>query len=177
MRWVRTIFLSDIHLGTRACQADRLLAFLRVHEAEYVYLLGDIIDFWSLRCGGDETVRRKALIRPSRSNSHHSHFRQRPVIRGRYFALCAADPWRAAIGATDTQEETIMIDQQMHWPFAIRSDAADRTRRPADIGQTLAAIVAITKSEWMAQRHATPDLGEMAVNRNRFAHPSFGPEL
>jgi UDP-2,3-diacylglucosamine pyrophosphatase LpxH len=45
---VRTIFLSDIHLGTRACQADQLLSFLREHEAEHVYLLGDIIDFWSL---------------------------------------------------------------------------------------------------------------------------------
>jgi UDP-2,3-diacylglucosamine pyrophosphatase LpxH len=48
MRRVRTIFLSDIHLGTRACQAERLLDFLRVHEAEQVYLLGDIVDFWSL---------------------------------------------------------------------------------------------------------------------------------
>ncbi len=48
MKKVRTIFLSDIHLGTRACQADRLLSFLREHDAEYVYLLGDIIDFWSL---------------------------------------------------------------------------------------------------------------------------------
>ena len=51
MRQVRSIFLSDIHLGTRACQAERLLAFLRAHEAEHVYLLGDIIDFWSLRRG------------------------------------------------------------------------------------------------------------------------------
>jgi len=51
MRRIRTIFLSDIHLGTRACQAERLLSFLRVHEAEHVYLLGDIIDFWSLRRG------------------------------------------------------------------------------------------------------------------------------
>ncbi len=51
MRRVRTIFLSDIHLGTRACQAERLLDFLRVHEAEQVYLLGDIVDFWSLGRG------------------------------------------------------------------------------------------------------------------------------
>ena len=50
-RRVRSIFLSDIHLGTRACQAERLLAFLRVYEAEQVYLLGDIIDFWSLARG------------------------------------------------------------------------------------------------------------------------------
>jgi UDP-2,3-diacylglucosamine pyrophosphatase LpxH len=45
---VRSIFLSDIHLGTRACQADHLLAFLRAHEAEHIYLLGDIVDFWAL---------------------------------------------------------------------------------------------------------------------------------
>ena len=49
MRHVRTVFLSDIHLGTRACQADRLLDFLREHPAESLYLIGDIIDFWAMR--------------------------------------------------------------------------------------------------------------------------------
>ena len=48
MPQVRSIFLSDIHLGTRACQADRLLDFLRHHPAENVFLIGDIIDFWSM---------------------------------------------------------------------------------------------------------------------------------
>ena len=48
MTHVRTIFLSDIHLGTRACQADRLLDFLRVHQAEHLYLIGDIVDFWAM---------------------------------------------------------------------------------------------------------------------------------
>jgi UDP-2,3-diacylglucosamine pyrophosphatase LpxH len=48
MPQVRSIFLSDIHLGTRACQAGRLLGFLRAYEAEHVYLLGDIVDFWAL---------------------------------------------------------------------------------------------------------------------------------
>jgi UDP-2,3-diacylglucosamine pyrophosphatase LpxH len=48
MPQVRSIFLSDIHLGTRACQADRLLEFLREHPAEHLYLIGDIIDFWSM---------------------------------------------------------------------------------------------------------------------------------
>jgi len=45
---VRSVFLSDIHLGTRACQADRLLDFLREHPAEQTYLVGDIIDFWAM---------------------------------------------------------------------------------------------------------------------------------
>jgi len=45
---IRSLFISDVHLGTRACQADRLLAFLRRYESEHVYLLGDIIDFWAM---------------------------------------------------------------------------------------------------------------------------------
>ncbi len=45
---VRSIFLSDIHLGTRGCQADSLLTFLREYEAEHLFLLGDIIDFWAM---------------------------------------------------------------------------------------------------------------------------------
>jgi len=46
---VRTIFLSDIHLGTRGCQAEMLLGFLKHHEAEMIYLVGDIVDGWRLK--------------------------------------------------------------------------------------------------------------------------------
>ena len=42
---VRAIFLSDIHLGTRACQAQRLLEFLREYDSRYLFLVGDIVDF------------------------------------------------------------------------------------------------------------------------------------
>ena len=49
MLTVRSIFLSDIHLGTRACQAGRLLDFLRNYVAENVFLVGDIVDFWAMR--------------------------------------------------------------------------------------------------------------------------------
>ena len=45
----RTIFLSDIHLGTRGCQADQLLSFLKNHSCDELYLVGDIIDGWRLR--------------------------------------------------------------------------------------------------------------------------------
>ncbi|CAL8473504.1 UDP-2,3-diacylglucosamine diphosphatase [Caballeronia sp. S22] len=47
----RTIWLSDIHLGSGGCQAQYLLDFLRHHESEYLYLVGDIIDGWQLRKG------------------------------------------------------------------------------------------------------------------------------
>ena len=47
----RTIFLSDIHLGTRGCQAELLLDFLGQHDAETIYLVGDILDGWRLKRG------------------------------------------------------------------------------------------------------------------------------
>ena len=40
----RSIWISDIHLGTRGCQAAALLDFLKYTESEYLYLVGDIID-------------------------------------------------------------------------------------------------------------------------------------
>ncbi|MBV8851547.1 MAG: UDP-2,3-diacylglucosamine diphosphatase [Methylobacteriaceae bacterium] len=43
------MFISDIHLGSRNCQADLLLDFLRCHDAETIYLVGDIFDGWRLK--------------------------------------------------------------------------------------------------------------------------------
>ena len=48
MPQVRSLFLSDIHLGTRACQAEQLLDFLRAYPAENTFLIGDIVDFWAM---------------------------------------------------------------------------------------------------------------------------------
>ena len=48
-RHYRALFLSDIHLGTRGCQAHLLLDFLRYNDAEVIYLVGDIVDGWRLR--------------------------------------------------------------------------------------------------------------------------------
>jgi UDP-2,3-diacylglucosamine pyrophosphatase LpxH len=45
----RTIWMSDIHLGTPGCKAEFLLDFLRCHESEYLYLVGDIVDGWQLK--------------------------------------------------------------------------------------------------------------------------------
>ncbi|MCT4657275.1 MAG: UDP-2,3-diacylglucosamine diphosphatase [Cohaesibacter sp.] len=47
----RALFLSDIHLGTRGCQAEMLLDFLKIHDAETIYLVGDIVDGWRLQKG------------------------------------------------------------------------------------------------------------------------------
>jgi UDP-2,3-diacylglucosamine pyrophosphatase LpxH len=50
-RRYRAIFISDVHLGTRTAQATALLDFLRCNDADVIYLVGDIIDFWKVRRG------------------------------------------------------------------------------------------------------------------------------
>ena len=47
----RTVFISDIHLGTAGCNAEMLLDFLKSIECETLYLVGDIVDGWQLRKG------------------------------------------------------------------------------------------------------------------------------
>ena len=49
VRRVRTLFISDVHLGARGCQAELLLDFLAHHEAGTIYLIGDIVDGWRLK--------------------------------------------------------------------------------------------------------------------------------
>ena len=46
---VRTLFLSDIHLGFRGCQADALLSFLKTVDCDHIILIGDIIDLWNMK--------------------------------------------------------------------------------------------------------------------------------
>jgi UDP-2,3-diacylglucosamine pyrophosphatase LpxH len=48
-RRYRTVFLSDIHLGTRGCRSDFLVDFLNRVECERLFLVGDIVDGWRLR--------------------------------------------------------------------------------------------------------------------------------
>ncbi len=47
----RTGWISDVHLGTRGSQAEALLEFLKNHEFETLYVVGDLIDVWSLKRG------------------------------------------------------------------------------------------------------------------------------
>ena len=51
MKHYRTAWISDVHLGTKGCAAEALLTFLREHEFETLYVVGDLIDVWALRRG------------------------------------------------------------------------------------------------------------------------------
>ena len=47
----RTVWISDVHLGTRGCNAEMLLDFLQSIQCDTLYLVGDIVDGWRLRKG------------------------------------------------------------------------------------------------------------------------------
>lgn len=48
-RRVRSVWISDVHLGFSGCSAEFLIDFLRSVRCDTLYLVGDIIDFWSLK--------------------------------------------------------------------------------------------------------------------------------
>jgi UDP-2,3-diacylglucosamine pyrophosphatase LpxH len=59
----RTVWISDIHLGTRGCNAAMLLDFLKSIECETLYLVGDIVDGWQLRKGWYWPARHSDVVR------------------------------------------------------------------------------------------------------------------
>src|SRR5271155_519217 len=60
--YYRAIWISDIHLGTRACKASALLDFLRHHIAETLYLVGDIVDGWNWGPSWHWSVEQQELV-------------------------------------------------------------------------------------------------------------------
>ena len=71
---VRALFISDLHLGTRDCQAERLLDLLQSCDAELIYLVGDVVDGWRLKArwhwprSHDDIVR--CLLRKQQDGAH-----------------------------------------------------------------------------------------------------------
>jgi UDP-2,3-diacylglucosamine pyrophosphatase LpxH len=46
---IKTLFISDVHLGTKKCQADKLLEVIKNYEFEKLIIVGDFIDLTSLK--------------------------------------------------------------------------------------------------------------------------------
>ena len=68
---VRSIFISDVHLGTRGCQADRLLDFLKDYESDNLFLVGDIIDFWAMNRGIHWTPAQNTIVQKILRRARH----------------------------------------------------------------------------------------------------------
>lgn len=59
----RAVWISDVHLGTKDCKAGLLLDFLKSFNSEYLYLVGDIIDFWGMKKSVHWTQEHNNVIR------------------------------------------------------------------------------------------------------------------
>jgi UDP-2,3-diacylglucosamine pyrophosphatase LpxH len=92
IQFVRSLFISDLHLGFRHSRVSEVLNFLMTHEPENLYLVGDFIDGWSLRKGGYwqpecnqivsrlmELARRGTRIRMAIGN--HDDFLRDPMLQ------------------------------------------------------------------------------------------------
>jgi UDP-2,3-diacylglucosamine pyrophosphatase LpxH len=72
----KSIFISDIHLGSRGCKADELCHFLKHNTCDNLYLIGDIIDGWRLKRNyywkqGHSNVIRRVLTAAKRDTKVH----------------------------------------------------------------------------------------------------------
>jgi UDP-2,3-diacylglucosamine pyrophosphatase LpxH len=112
-RRYRTIWLSDIHLGTKGCRADMLLDFLRETESDNLFLVGDIVDGWRLTKSWywpqahNDVVQK--IMRKARKGTqviyipgtHDEGFRQfrglRQIRRGRQLRQVAGDAGRLCV--------------------------------------------------------------------------------
>jgi UDP-2,3-diacylglucosamine pyrophosphatase LpxH len=100
---VRTVWISDIHLGTPGCQAGALLDFLKHVRCDTLFLVGDIIDGWQLRRSWywpqahNDVVQK--LLRKARKGTrvifvpgNHDEF-ARKYVRHNFGGVDVADDW------------------------------------------------------------------------------------
>ena len=107
-RKYRTIFISDIHLGSRGCKADSLCHFLKHNTCETLYLVGDIVDGWRLQRSwywpqAHSNVLRRLLTAAKRDTKIH-------YIAGNHDE--AIRPWLKHIPAIGNVE---FSNRQDHW--------------------------------------------------------------
>jgi hypothetical protein len=67
---IKTLFISDVHLGTTKCQANKLLKVLKDYEYEKIVIVGDFIDLTSLKrkffWNSDQSTVIQKILRASR---------------------------------------------------------------------------------------------------------------
>ena len=166
-RHVRALFISDVHLGSRACKAEQLLDFLRHHDADTIYLVGDIVDGWQLRSGwhwpqAHNDVIQK-LLRKARKGSrliyvpgNHDEFLRDyfgthfgGVVVTEQATHVAADGSRYVVTHGDQFDRTIERSRR----FAAFGDSAQMLLQAADMAVNLIRR-SLSLSRWSLSRWA-----------------------
>ena len=109
----KSIFVSDLHLGTRFSQAEHFIDFLKQHECDNLFLVGDIIDGWSIKrkfiwLQSHSDVIQK-ILRKARKGTHvyfiagnHDEFLRpfMPLVLGDSLEICNEVKYQAQNGKT-----------------------------------------------------------------------------
>ena len=118
----RTIWISDLHLGTSGCQARHLLDFLRHTESEHLYLVGDIIDGWQLRRrwywpqAHNDVVQK--VLRKSRKGTHVVYIPGNHDEFGRHFLTLS-------FGGIEVRDEAVHVTADGRRLLVIHGDLYD----------------------------------------------------
>lgn len=123
---VRSLFLSDIHLGTRACQAERLLDFLREHSSEQTYLIGDIVDFWAMHRGVYWTQAQNTVVQKLLRRARHG---ERIVFIPGNHDEALRDYLDVSFGDIEVREEAIHETADGRRLLLVHGDAFDQVTR------------------------------------------------
>ena len=123
---VRTLFLSDIHLGTRACQAERLLDFLREYAADELYLIGDIVDFWAMKRGIHWNAAQNTVVQKVLRRARHG---ERVVFIPGNHDEALRDYVDSAFGDIQVVEEAVHTMRDGRRFLLIHGDAFDQVTR------------------------------------------------
>jgi len=103
----RTVWISDLHLGSTACQAELLLDFLRHTESTHLYLVGDIVDGWRLRRrwfwpqAHNDVVQK--VLRKARKGTAVVYIPGNHDAFGRHFGAISA--WLLPVGGGDRPDQ------------------------------------------------------------------------
>lgn len=146
---LRTVFLSDTHLGFKGCRAEYLLDFLRRVECEQIYLVGDIIDVWSLSRAFYWPQAHNDVIRTILGKAKHG-------TRVVYVPGNHDRPFRdhdgLVLGNVEIQRQAIHCTADGRWLLVLHGDEFDSIVRASPLLESVgsqAYALALTLNRWL----------------------------
>ena len=146
---LRTVFLSDTHLGFKGCRAEFLLDFLRRVECEQIYLVGDIIDVWSLTRSFYWPQAHNDVIRTILGKAKHGT--QVVYVPGNHDR-----PFRdhdgLVLGNVEIRRQAVHCTADGRWLLVLHGDEFDSIVRASPLLESVgsqAYAIALTLNRWL----------------------------
>ena len=145
----RSIFISDVHLGFKGCRAEFLLDFLRRVECQQIYLVGDIIDVWSLTRSFYWPQAHNDVIRTILGKAKHgTHVVYVPGNHDRPFR----DHDGLVLGNVEIRRQAVHCTADGRWLLVLHGDEFDSIVRASPLLESVgnqAYSLALTLNRWL----------------------------